>query len=276
VLGSSQKARLANEQNLFSSGRMGTTGGAGQTQALAEAQSMADLQRQQMAFNQGQAIQGQAGSALSNIMGQGLGLQSMGNQINAQNFGQALQGSSQNEMLRQGQFGRDFQSGGFNAQRAMDRFGVGQNIFNAGMQASTAPWQQFGMGMGAMNQMQQMQMAPLEMALRGRTAQSNAATQGANVMATNAANTPSPVADLIGGAMGMFSFSDERLKEDLKFIDEDGKGNRWYTWSWNKQAKLLGIEQPTFGVIAQEVQKYNPAAVMEGPQGFLMVNYGEL
>jgi hypothetical protein len=279
-----QRARVGQQSNLFAQGRMGTTGGAGQQQALMEAQNMADLQRQQMAFQQGQAIQGQAGQALSNVIGQGLGLQGMGNQINAQNFGQALQGSQQNEFLRQGQFGRDYQTGGFNAQRALDRFGVGQNIFNSGMQASMAPWQQLGMGMNAMGQIQNFGLNQFNTGLNTEIARSNSYGQGANTMAQTAASTPSPIMDLATGVMGAagsaggFSnlFSDERLKDDLEFISEDGKGNRWYTWTWNSQAKLLGVNQPTFGVIAQEVRKYNPAAVAEGPQGFLTVNYGAL
>jgi hypothetical protein len=119
-----QRQRVSQQAQQFAQGRMGTTGGGIQQQALAEAQSRADLMRQQQAFQQGQAIQGQAGQALSNVIGQGLGLQGMGNQINAQNFGQALQGSQQNEFLRQGQFGRDLGAGGFNAQRALDRFGI--------------------------------------------------------------------------------------------------------------------------------------------------------
>jgi hypothetical protein len=265
-----QRARVGQQANLFAQGRTGTTGGAGQQQALMEAQNMADLQRQQMAFQQGQAIQGQ-----------GLGLQGMGNEINAQNFGQALQGSQQNEFLRQGQFGRDYQTGGFNAQRALDRFGVGQNIFNSGMQASMAPWQQLGMGMSTMGQIQNFGLNQFNTGLNTEIARSNSYGQGANTMAHTAANTPSPVGDLLGGAMNMFSFepisfSDERLKDDLEFVSEDGKGNRWYTWTWNSQAKLLGVNQPTFGVIAQEVREYNPAAVVEGPQGFLTVNYGAL
>jgi hypothetical protein len=276
-----QEARVANQQNLFSSGRMGTTGGAGQTQALAKAQAMADLQRQQMAFNQGQTIQQQAGANLTNVMGQGLGLARHELGLNQQNFMQGLEGARMNELLREGLYGRDYRTGGFNADRMMDRWGIGQNLFSMGQQARMEPWQQIGFGTQNLGQIQQLQMNPFKLAQAGRTAQSNAGTGAASVMQQSAASTPSPFADMIAGGMSMFNpidlpFSDERLKDDIEFVGEDGKGHRWYTWSWNAQAKLLGIKQATFGVIAQEVRKYNPAAVVKGPQGFLTVNYGAL
>ena len=42
-------------------------------------------------------------------------------------------------------------------------------------------------------------------------------------------------------------------------------------------AKDKGLDtHPTFGVIAQEVQKTHPETVVEGEHGYLMVNYGKL
>jgi hypothetical protein len=201
-----QRARVGQQANLFAQGRTGTTGGAGQQQALMEAQNMADLQRQQMAFQQGQAIQGQAGQALSNVIGQGMGLQGMGNAINAQNFGQALQGSAQNEALRQGQFGRDLGMGGFNAQRAMDRFGVAGSIFDASRQSAMDPWAQIGAGLGSLGQIQGMGLNQFNTGLNAAIARSNSAQGGAQIMAQTAAATPNPFMDLATGAMGMFNF----------------------------------------------------------------------
>jgi len=54
-------------------------------------------------------------------------------------------------------------------------------------------------------------------------------------------------------------------------------GVNMYTWKWNEEAKRLGIDiYPTVGVIAQDIQKTHPEAVLTGEHGYLMVNYGKL
>jgi hypothetical protein len=68
--------------------------------------------------------------------------------------------------------------------------------------------------------------------------------------------------------------SDTRLKENIEHYDTL-KGVEFYTWDWNKEGKRIGADQyPSFGVLAQEVQKTHPKAVVEGPDGYLRVNYG--
>jgi len=70
--------------------------------------------------------------------------------------------------------------------------------------------------------------------------------------------------------------SDERLKDNITFYKELN-GIKFYTWTWNEEAKRIGADQyPAFGVIAQEVQLSRPDAVEEGPYGYLQVNYGKL
>lgn len=75
--------------------------------------------------------------------------------------------------------------------------------------------------------------------------------------------------DDVGKLMAMFS--DERLKRDIKTEGYDAKGRRWVSWRyvWDKAARHLGV-------IAQEVQKTDPQAVIVHPSGYLMVNYGAL
>jgi LysM repeat protein len=70
--------------------------------------------------------------------------------------------------------------------------------------------------------------------------------------------------------------SDARMKENI--VPHDTlNGVNFYTWDWNEKAKAIGWDKyPTFGVIAQEVQKTHPDAVVEGDHGYLMVNYGKL
>jgi hypothetical protein len=68
--------------------------------------------------------------------------------------------------------------------------------------------------------------------------------------------------------------SDTRLKENIEHYDTL-KGVEFYTWDWNEEGKRIGADQyPSFGVLAQEVQKTHPKAVVEGLDGYLRVNYG--
>jgi len=68
--------------------------------------------------------------------------------------------------------------------------------------------------------------------------------------------------------------SDSRLKKNIKKIDTL-KGINFYEWEWNDEAIRIGADRhPTFGVIAQEIQKTHPEAVIVGKDGYLAVNYG--
>jgi hypothetical protein len=82
---------------------------------------------------------------------------------------------------------------------------------------------------------------------------------------------------LLPGSGGFSNpFSDERLKENIKPIGKSENGHNVYTWDWNDKAKELGVNTPTIGVLAQEVMKYMPEAVIEDESGYYMVNYGVL
>ena len=71
-----------------------------------------------------------------------------------------------------------------------------------------------------------------------------------------------------------FIFSDTRLKKNIVKIDTL-KGINFYQWDWNEEGIRIGANKhPTFGVLAQEVQKTHPEAVKTGEHGYLMVNYG--
>jgi len=68
--------------------------------------------------------------------------------------------------------------------------------------------------------------------------------------------------------------SDTRLKKNIVKIDTL-KGINFYQWDWNDEGIRIGANKhPTFGVLAQEVQKTHPEAVKTGDHGYLMVNYG--
>lgn len=84
-------------------------------------------------------------------------------------------------------------------------------------------------------------------------------------------------ASTIMGGLGALGFSDASLKKKVK---KTGKkdGNTTYKWEWNDSAeKKLGLKGKSEGVLAQQVAKDNPEAVVRDPDSKkLMVNYGRL
>jgi hypothetical protein len=90
----------------------------------------------------------------------------------------------------------------------------------------------------------------------------------------------SEIGNLLAGAGtaygAFFGGSDKRMKKDIKFLRKE-KGHNIYSWNWNDKAKSIGWDKyPTIGVMAQEVMKYMPEAVVKDENGYLLVNYGEL
>ncbi len=79
----------------------------------------------------------------------------------------------------------------------------------------------------------------------------------------------------IGTAAGAIGISDIRLKENIKYITT-ARGNNIYTWNWSKKGRDLAGNDSGVGVIAQEIIKYNPDAIIRNPNGYLMVNYGKV
>jgi vacuolar-type H+-ATPase subunit H len=68
-------------------------------------------------------------------------------------------------------------------------------------------------------------------------------------------------------------FSDVRLKKNLTRVGTLKKGVGIYTWQWTQKAIRLGANpKRTRGVLAQEVAKVDPKAVIKGPEGFLLVS----
>ena len=79
----------------------------------------------------------------------------------------------------------------------------------------------------------------------------------------------------IASSLGFSPFSDVRLKDNISHIGID-RGYNIYSWDWNEKALELGIDTPTYGVMAQEVLETNPDAVALMDNGYYAVNYGEL
>lgn len=81
------------------------------------------------------------------------------------------------------------------------------------------------------------------------------------------------------GVLGSYlmSGSDIALKENIKPAGKTPDGINLYTWDWNDKAKRGGFaSHPTFGVIAQELKKHKPDAVVRGDDGYLRVDYSKV
>ena len=235
-----------------------------------------------------------------------LGLQ--GQQLGANVFGQQMDRTAQAASglggLTQGQFGTALQAfgAGTGAQRA-----AASGIAGLGQQGQ----QMLGTQIGTLGQLGGQGRGIQQ---RGLDAQYTAATQladepfmrlqrgqqllqggaqfmpqyqtgyGATAGQAGAYQQPSGLAKASGilGTLGqigstLFSASDIRLKENIKKIDEGGSGIGWYTWDWNEKAKEIGVDdQPTEGVIAQELIKIDPSAVVMGDDGYYRVDYSKV
>ena len=78
-------------------------------------------------------------------------------------------------------------------------------------------------------------------------------------------------------ASGASAFSDVRLKEKIKRVGNLTPEIGLYQWEWNDEAKRIGVgDQPTVGVIAQEVKDKIPGAVLLGGDGYFRVNYDKI
>jgi uncharacterized membrane protein len=71
--------------------------------------------------------------------------------------------------------------------------------------------------------------------------------------------------------------SDVRLKDDILPIGQTADGQTVYTWRWNADAERIGVDNdPTIGLLAQEVEKRNPDAIVEGSDGYKRIKYDEV
>lgn len=71
----------------------------------------------------------------------------------------------------------------------------------------------------------------------------------------------------------LVAVSDIRLKTNIKKTGEMKNSLGWYSWDWTEEGKKIAGDQIPEGVIAQEVQKVIPDAVIE-VNGILKVDYG--
>ena len=141
---------------------------------------------------------------------------------------------------------------------------IGQQQQQLQQQGLQVPYQEFQRALAYGPQQLGLLQAGMGVPLVGQTTQKD----------TGAGDVLGTAAQLAAMYFGMKS--DERLKENIKPIGKSENGHNLYTWDWNDKAKELGINDPTTGVLAQEVKKYMPEAVVKDTDGYYKVNYGVL
>ena len=67
--------------------------------------------------------------------------------------------------------------------------------------------------------------------------------------------------------------SDPILKENIVKLGTEN-GFNIYSWDWNSKANKFGLYGSDSGVMASEVKRSNPEAVVIDPDGYMKVNYG--
>ena len=83
----------------------------------------------------------------------------------------------------------------------------------------------------------------------------------------------------VGGDVVAYASSDERLKDNIKPIEnaiDKVRQLRGVTWDWNDNADELQKSLPNVGVIAQDVEKVLPQLVKDRDNGFKGVDYAKL
>jgi hypothetical protein len=73
---------------------------------------------------------------------------------------------------------------------------------------------------------------------------------------------------------GLAALSDSQLKDDIEGVKTLPNGIKVVRWKWNDLGKKLADpDQPTYGVIAQQIADIIPEAVKKHVSGYLMVDY---
>ena len=105
------------------------------------------------------------------------------------------------------------------------------------------------------------------------------AQQAAIARGNQSASRTSGIFGALGSIAGGFiaASSDIRLKTNIEKIGEFNSTIDLYEWEWNEVAEKIGVNnQPTVGVLAQELIEYRPDLVLMADDGYFRVNYGGL
>lgn len=189
-----QRAFNRLNDSMFSTGRLGTTGGGIQTEAFARGIAEADLGRQVQGMDFGRQVQSDAMQRALGGFGQRDATRTMEDMLNQNAFGRTQQGY-------QNFFGNALQAGQYDQNAAMQRFNLANNMFNLSRNARTGSTEEMMQNLGGIQALQGMSMEQLQAALQFGTARSNAATGQASAMG-NIASQTNPWLSLGTGALG--------------------------------------------------------------------------
>lgn len=302
-IGTAQQAALANQQANLQADT--TTGQFSQQSALANQSAL----NQASQFGAGASNQAALANALSGNQASqfGAGAQNVASTTNAaaQNAASQFGAGAQNASSQFGASAANLAaSQNMDAQNQAAQFGAGaQNQMaianqNAGMNANqqrlSAASQLGSLGQQAFNTGQTIQNSQMQQGLmqqgisqalidaaRGQYAgytgapmsslSAPLAALGATPNQSTTTQSQSPgLFNYLGLALGA---SDVRLKDNIVPAGELN-GVKFYNWDWNDEGKrIANPDQPTFGVIADELQETHPHLVQRGEDGYLRVNY---
>jgi hypothetical protein len=193
------------------------------------------------------------------------GAQAFG-QLQNQGFNQALDAAQNQQNIQMGgaaQMGR-LGNQAFNTGQAINNQQMQQGLMQQGLQQSLID--------AAQNQFQQYANAPMQ-SLGAPMAALGAIPQGGG--STTAQSKSPGLFDYLSLGASAFA-SDARLKTDVTPAGNVG-GFNFYNWKWNDEGKRIADpKQPTYGVMADEVQATHPHLVKRGNDGYLRVNYRKL
>lgn len=226
-------------------------------------------QRQRLALEERLAQQGRLGVRTGMFGGTPEAFAMEKAQAEAQNQAMlmAMQ-QAQQEQAQQAALGQQFLGGAYVPQAQMLNVQQASQLYPQLQQQA----QLFGAG-----QFGETMMTGIEAQLLAEQAQANLYGQiGSGLLS----GLFTPVAQQGGGATNVLtsilqSISDVRLKENIEKVGTV-EGINLYVWDWNEEGKKIAGNQKAFGVLAQEIAKDRPSAVIEGSDGYLRVNYGEL
>jgi hypothetical protein len=243
-----------------------------------------DMSANQQGYGQAMGQAGLFNQALGQGFGQAVAGQQLGNQAIGQNYGQAMSSQDQANAAMAQNYGQAGQSAGMYNQAAAQQYNQNLGAAQFGNQAQQQRLQQnlamrnqplneiMGLLSGSQIQTPQfqgyagggdIQAAPVAQAA---TNQGNYNTAAYNARMGALGGLYSGIGSLVGG--GIAKYSDVRLKSNIVKIGSHPKGFGIYEYD------IFGRRER--GVMAQEVEKIIPEAVLEHPSGFKMVNYGAL
>jgi len=224
-------------------------------------------QNQAIGQNFGQNVTSQqlANAAIGQNYQQGMNTQAAQNQALLQNQNIASQQQQLNNAAQLQQYNQNLGQGQFANQAALQELQKQLTLRNQPLNEIT------GLMSGSQLQMPQFQgynptnIAPAPI-FAGAQAQGAANLQNYGIQQSGANAATNGLFSLAGAALPMFS--DRRLKSNIKRIGTHKLGIGLYEYD------IMGEHQQ--GVMADEVEKVMPEAVLMHPSGYKMVNYGLL